>query len=436
MNNLLKRLLGLGGGPDSGKLTYEQARELAQHRDPDVRRQVAARPDAPSEVLYYLADDPVPAVRQAIAANRSTPAKADLLLASDADETVRTGLAMKISRLAPGLDSHEQDRLRRMTYDALQLLARDQITRVRQIVAETLKDVANAPPEVIHRLARDAELAVAGPILECSPVLTDEDLLEIIESGPIKGALSAISRRAEVHAHIADAIAATDDVGAIAALLGNRSAQIREETLDRLIERAPEIEEWHAPLVHRPHLPAGAAVRLARFVADNLVQALKERRDLDPATAAAVAEAVHRRLDESGPGISAHHSRETQAVDKPLEAAKKMFAAGNLEEGLIASALASNDREFVIAALAVRSKLPVDLVRRVVGTRSAKGMVSVAWKAGMTMPFAVILQSKLARIPPADLFKPGKGNLYPMSPDEMAWQLKFFSGLQGDTATG
>ena len=37
-----------------------------------------------------------------------------------------------------------------MTYEALEILARDQVTRVRQILSEALKDVANAPPEVIR----------------------------------------------------------------------------------------------------------------------------------------------------------------------------------------------------------------------------------------------------------------------------------------------
>ena len=63
------------------------------------------------------------------------------------------------------------------------------MARVRRIVAEALKDVANALPEVINRLARDTEIVVSGPILESSPVLTDDDLLAIV-SEPRRSASS------------------------------------------------------------------------------------------------------------------------------------------------------------------------------------------------------------------------------------------------------
>ncbi len=195
-----------------------------------MRRTLARRPDLSPEILYFLADDPAPQVRRQIAGNDAAPAQADFHLAGDADPSVRGDLAQKIARLAPGLSSDEQDRLRRITYETLELLARDQITRVRQILAEALKDVAFAPPQVIRQLAHDSDLAVASPILEYSPVLSDEDLLEIIQGSPVTGALSAISRRRTVGPSIAEGIARTDDIDAIAILLANPSAQIREET--------------------------------------------------------------------------------------------------------------------------------------------------------------------------------------------------------------
>lgn len=430
MTGLLRRLFGKVADPDAERLSYNQAKQLAQSTDPDVRRRLAARPDVVPELLYYLAEDPVAAVRREIASNTAAPAQANLLLASDADETVRSGIAAKIARLAPSLSMEEQDRLRRTTYEALQLLARDQVTRVRQILAEALKDVAHAPPEVIRRLARDAELAVSGPVLEFSPVLTDEDLLEIIHARPVSGALSAICRRTEVHAPVADAIASTDDAAAIAVLLANPSAQIREETLDRLIMRAPDHEEWHSPLIHRPQLPARAAARLAQFVADNLVLALQRRRDLDPETAAAVAAAVRKRLDERGPP-EIRSAKIDHAVDKPMEVARKMHESGILDEAMLANALSSNDRDFVMAGLAVRADLPLELVHKVVVTQSAKGVVSLAWKAGMTMPFAVQLQTRLARLPPSDVIGPKRSSGYPLAVEEMAWQLKFFASLAG-----
>ena len=48
----------------------------------------------------------------------------------------------------------------------LDILARDQLPRVRQIVSEEIKHAINVPPGIIKRLSRDVEHIVAAPILE------------------------------------------------------------------------------------------------------------------------------------------------------------------------------------------------------------------------------------------------------------------------------
>ncbi len=440
MNPWFARLRRAIGGKKAGlpRLSYEEARELAQSEDAERRRQLARRGDVWPEILYFLAADPRPEVRREIAANPASPAQADWSLAADADAAVRGELARKIARLAPNLSADEQDRLRQMTYATLALLARDQIVMVRQILAEALKDVANAPPEVIRQLAHDSEIAVSGPILEFSPVLTDEDLLEIIRSAPVAGAVSAISRRGAVHETVADAIAGTDDVEAIALLLANPSAQIREETLDLLLDRAPRHEAWHGPMVRRPHLSARAATRLARFVAESLLKILDQRTDFDDATKQAVAAAVRRRVEERGSDMAAfrpngRRSDVDAAAETPRQAAEGMHRSGHLSEAVIATALSANDIEFVVSALALRADVSIERVRKIVSTQSAKGMTALAWQAGLSPTMAVALQTQLSRIAPSDVLPPRPGTTnFPLEAAEMAWQLDFFASMVGD----
>ncbi len=420
----------LNPGTVADPLTYEEAKNLARHEDPKVRRALAARKDLRPEILYFLSEDPSPQVRQAAAANTTTPGKANLKLAGDAEEAVRTDLAEKVAKVVPKLGADARDILRDKTHEALEVLARDQITRVRQILSETLMDVADAPPDVIKTLAQDTEFAVAGPVLEFSPVLTDEDLLELIGSGPAQGGLAAISRRAQVHESVAEAVTATDDVEAIADLLANPSAQIREETLDNLIDRAPGIELWHAPLVARPKLPAAAATRLAHFVADSLLGVLQERADLDAETLESVKTVVRQRIGEDMPKAEAG-GREGGGIDSPdaeppFAIAKRLHEAGKLGEKVIAHALNVNDHAFVLTSLTVRAGLPEDVVHKVLSARSAKGLVAVAWKGGLSMRLAVAIQQRMARISPAEVLGPVKGANYPLSEDEMRWQLEFF----------
>ena len=289
-------------GLNSETISYEIAKKLARDEDPKVRQTLATRDDLKPEILYYLAEDSDADVRKAVAQNETAPRKTDVLLAKDDDAEVRGDLAAKIARVAPGLSAAEQNKARDATYEALELLAEDQITKVRKILSEALKDIANAPPDVIKTLALDTEIEVSGPVLEFSPVLTDDDLIQIIEAGPAKGGLNAISKRTQVSEGISDAIVHTDNIEAIADLLSNDSAQIREATLDDLIENAPDVGLWHAPLVGRPKLSGGAATRLAQFLADNLLEVLQMRADLDADTLDAVKAMVHQRIgDDSGP---------------------------------------------------------------------------------------------------------------------------------------
>ena len=297
---MIRRLFKRKGasGRDRDPVEYEEAKRRASRETVEERRELAGRGDVQPEILYYLAEDESPEVRREIAANKATPRHADVMLAGDTDDQVRCDLALKIARLLPDLKPDEQTRVRELTLQALEILAQDELPRVRQILSEELKQADYAPVEVIERLAHDIELVVAAPILEYSPLLSDDVILEIITSGPVQGALNAIARRQRVAAPIADAIVATADVPAVASLLANSNAQIREETLDQIIDGAPEVQVWHQPLVRREALSQGALRRISNFVASSLLSILKERSDLDEETVRHVAGAVKRRIEE------------------------------------------------------------------------------------------------------------------------------------------
>jgi len=430
MMELLQRVFRLRS--DDKPIDYETSKRMMASGDAAERRQVAANHGARPEVLYYLAGDSNAAVRIAVAVNEATPVQADLILARDRDELVRIGLAQKIARLAPGLSTEAHERLRKMTYEVLDILVRDQVTRVRQVIAEALKDVADAPPEMIHLLARDCEIVVAGPVLQYSPLLSDADLLAIISGDPVPGALAAIARRDRVEPAVADAIGASPDLDAVAALLGNPSAQIREETLDRLVDLAPGIGAWHRPLVQRPQLSGSIVKKLAGFVADHLLTMLSDRHDLDPETTREVAAVVKRRLAEDAPAPA---PAERAAAKPPLgqgaEAlarARRLKAEGHLDEAAVMKAL-GHDRVFVRAALAVLAELPIDVIDRVLSAHSPKGVTALVWKSGLGMRAALKLQLQMGQIAPAAALKPRADGGFPLSPEAMRWQLDFFIGM-------
>ncbi|HVM85288.1 MAG TPA: DUF2336 domain-containing protein [Candidatus Binatia bacterium] len=407
-------------------IDYQNAKTLAANADPETRRRLAERGDLQPEILYFLAEDVDAEVRAAIAANLATPRHADRLLAEDADSDVRERLAHKIGRLAPKLSSEEREHIRELTLDVISILAADRAVRVRRVIAEALKDLTDAPVEVIQRLARDVEIEVAGPILESSPLLTDKELVSIIESKPIQGALEAIARRRRLGMHLADALVAAAvsapyGVLAVTVLLKNHDAEIGPDTMERILDLAPGFGDWHAPLVERPALTGGVIRRLAQFVSRTLLGALKCRPDADPETVAAVAETEQRRAadedfaEESTPVAAAHSAHEDDVeVEHPP-----------VGEPAIMSAIAAGEINAVAAALARDSGFPRALVRKVFASGSTKAIVALAWKAKYSMPLAVALQTGPGGIASGNALRAPEGDddAYPLPDSELEWQL-------------
>ena len=403
--------------------SYEKQKIQARDPDPKIRAALAAAPDTLPEILYYLAEDNSELVRHKVALNDQAPRQADLLLTQDASGDIRGDLAAKIARLTPELPADRRTTLYKLTVRALEALAEDQMVRVREILSNALKDVANAPASVILTLAKDRELSVAQPILEFSPVLSDRDLMEIINSGPIQGAMGAIAKRRALRDTISDVIARSGDEEAVAALLSNDSAQIREDTLDFIIDRAPQAVSWHEPLTMRPRLSPRAVQRIASFVAMNLLDRMQKRLDLDDATLIAVADTVERRLAED----SARQTAEPEwaSADNIGETVEQMYKVGELSAETLESALARGEKRFVLYSVARLSGLPIDTIHKIVANRSAKAVVALSWKAGLTPHFASQMQAQVLGLSPKEMIVP-HGEQWPLSVEAMQWQIDFY----------
>lgn len=420
----LVHLLGLTGK----KVTYEQARDLLDHPDPEIRRALAARDDLEPEILFYLARDPDAEVRRSIANNPLSPAKASLLLAADENEEVRVDLAERLGRVVPGMQKDQAAKTWQTVHQVLTLLVRDQLPRVRRILSEALKAVPDAPHDIIATLARDPEVSVAAPVLEFSPVLTDDDLMDIIKSSPLTASLNAISRRVNVGEEVSKAIIGTGNTEAIAALLRNQSAQIREDTLDLIVDAAPAYSTWHDPLVNRRQLTNRAALRIAEFVADSLLQKLAARQDFDADTTKTLGHMVRKRLkldQESPVKDELELALDPVALGYAMKQAAVFNEKGKLTPSGVMKLASEGLSPIIVAALATRAKLEVDVVAEVVRAASPKGMLAVAWAADLTADDAAALQVKVARVPPQNIIK-ARAGLFDATLEELEWQIGLF----------
>ena len=79
-----------------------------------------------------------------------------------------------------------------------------------------------------------------------------------------------------------------------------------------------------------------------------------------------------------------------------------------------------------MGAVAVLAGEPVALVNKVAESKSGRGVTALCWKAGLGMHLASQLQLRFAHIAPAVAVHAARGNQYPMTPEEMDWQIAFF----------
>ncbi len=417
MLNKLKALFS-GDKKLPEKLSAEVEQHILKEGSDNQREQLAARKDVRPEVLYFLADDSSAAVRKQIAKNPATPQQADDKLKDDEDADVRTELARKIGRLVPGLEDEERAALRDKAISTLESLAQDQLPKVRAVIAEAIKSSDKVPKRIVDKLARDIEEIVCGPVLQYSPLLNDDDLREIIAAGASASALEAIANRSEVSEDVSGDIAASLEIPAIAALLTNKNAQIREDTLDQIIAQAETVEDLHKPVALRPQLSIRAMKRVAGFVASALVHAMMDQAGLEEEQAEDILDRVRDRLAGERLGQSEEAKLAKSALD--------YFQRGMLDDKFVIEQIEANNRELLVQCLAVMGDLTADTVRQIIHSKSGRAVTAMAWRCDLAMRTAYELQTKFALVPSAQLLVGKNGNKYPIDASELEWHLSYF----------
>ena len=389
----------------------------ARQADEATRVRLAARATTSAATLHILAQDPAVTVRAAVAMNPVYAPEAARHLMTDKDDRVRALLADKVARLLPGLSGQEH----RLAYDhvhsTLLALAGDTAIRVRLAITDVLHTMPEAPRAVILKLAQDPVLAVSDPVMRLSPLLTDIDLLELLATPPHPGTAQAVATRGSLSHAISATIAAQADSVAIRILLQNATATIQEGTLDALIGRAGDHPEWHEPLIRRPRLLERAARALSTIVTGQILDELLSRTDLPPSLVA-----------EFGSRVTAAMLPTAPVTDEEaLGRVQQLKEAGQLGEAHLVQAAEAGDCQQARAVLAIASGVTIGMLDRAVALRSAKALVSVVWRAGFGMSTAVLIQSVLGQLSPAEILIASQLGEFPLSTDEMEWQIELLA---------
>jgi uncharacterized protein (DUF2336 family) len=196
--------------------------------------------------------------------------------------------AMACFRLCRRIETADlDDNERNFAEEILRLVVHGAAERVRRALAVTLKSSSNLPSDVAARLANDID-AIALPILENSPSLSDEDLVEILEaSEPARH--MAIARRSNLSPIVTDAMCENSISSVITLALKNLTNHFTENGLEMAIDRFPSAEDMAMAMVERPILPINVAEKIAHKFTGQIFDRLVELHQLPPQMAIDIA---------------------------------------------------------------------------------------------------------------------------------------------------
>lgn len=247
--------------------------------------------------------------------------------------------------------------------------------------------VQRGPARVVHRLAEDDAIEVAGPVLERSPILA-EDFLVRIAASKSQAHLLALAGRIMVPERVTDILVDRGDTRVAHKVTANDGAQLSRGGFQRLAVRARKDEELARKIVHRKELPADLFAGLVRLVAEPVRRQLLNDPDPD----------VRRRMEQSMPPEPATPRRAARGRASP-ESREAELAAHR--EQLLAAA--RDDRlDDTIETLATMTKVPAEAVRSLVRLGFEDGALILCKALGLGWPDAkvvfTVLMTRNARV--------------------------------------
>lgn len=254
------------------------------------------------------------------------------------------------------------------------LVKRVEIKAIAEL-SSRLAPVDNAPIELIRRLAKDDNIAVAQPVLSQSARLTGDDLVEIAKS---KGQqhLLAIAERRTLSSIVTDILVIRGDRDVRHAVAKNPSATLSESSFAALVENAESDDELAERVGLRIDLPS----RLLQELLQKATETVRAR--LFATASVEQQENIRRALLKVSGDIQREFAkpRDFKHAIARIEVLKERDL---LNSEQIESFARTRQHEEVVAALASLTAMPVELVAPVMRSTRSDGLMVVCKAAGL-----------------------------------------------------
>ncbi len=266
------------------------------------------------------------------------------LLVREPSVGMRMRIADKITNgYNSGLFTESENKL---ANEIFRLLLKDTQVKIRQLIAEQLKSNMQVPHDIVLGLASDVS-DVAMPVLEYSNVLTEDDLIAIVNATREHPKLKAIARRDSISKELSHALIEKRDAELARMVISNSGAVIAETSMEVVLEEFARDNSVLQELVMRGGLPYTFAEKLFTAVSSSLKKELSGKYGLRQKV---VAEAVTGARETAvlqfiSPWMSQHEI--SQLVDQ-------MHRNKRLTDSVILRSLCIGDLRFFETAIAKR----------------------------------------------------------------------------------
>ena len=236
-----------------------------------------------------------------------------------------------------------------------------------------LAPVDRAPLNVTRRLSRDDDIAVSGPILEQSSVLTDQDLVEIARTKS-QAHLSAIAGRKRIGEPVTDVLIDLGNSEVARKVTSNVGARFSRFGMATAVRRAEQDESLALAVADRVDVPPD----LLDTLVSKATVAVRERMlaDAKPEMRARITQVLARVSGQVSGQIAREAAAKARAVPMDPERLKDR----------ITQCIEARNVEQLIDAFAAYCDVPCKTVDDLVQEQSDEGMLVLGKASNMPWP--------------------------------------------------
>jgi len=256
---------------------------------------------------------------------------------------------------------------------AMIMLLDDPSPLVRQALAQVFASEESAPPIIVHALAAD-QPDVALPVLEQSPLLFEEHLVDLIATGEVELQV-AVAGRQSLTRGVAAAIAEVGAPEACLAVLENPEVDIAPFSIERVIERFGHLAPIRENLLAREDLSMPMRQALLSKLSQALAGFVAARQWLGSEHAEFAAREA---CEKATVALAADTS-----YDEVGALVQYLRQSGQLTAGMILRALLSGNVVLFEESLSELSGVSIDRVTAYIHDKNISGFRALYREAGL-----------------------------------------------------